>query len=193
MNKTTALRGAGLAVLASLSTLALPASPASATSKKLPVTGLVSVSTTGTTGNTSTVQADLSGLGRFVAIATTSSNLVADDTNNESDVFVRNTLSETTTRVSVSTAGAQANGPSDQPSISYDGRWVAFRSTATNLVAGDINGKADIFLRDLRNKTTIRVSKENTSLVGKQYGDASHPQVSYDGNEASTACPTSTA
>src|SRR6478736_4210329 len=173
----------GIAVLASLSALALPAPPAGATSTKLAVTGLVTVSTTGTTASTSTVQSDLSGLGRFVAFATTANNVVTGDTNNESDVFVRNTLSETTTRVSVSTAGTQANGVSDQPSISYDGRWVAFRSTATNLVTGDVNGKADIFLRDLRNKTTVRVSKEDTTFVGGQYGDASHPQVSYDGNE----------
>ena len=182
MNTKPALRGAGLAVLASVALL-LPAPPAGATSTKLPVTGLVSVSTTGSTGNAPATANDLSGLGRFVAIRSAASNLVPGDTNNTDDVFVRNTLSQTTTRVSVSTAGAQANGPSDSPSISYDGRWVAFRSAATNLVAGDTNGQSDIFLRDLRNKTTIRVSVKSNGGGQTTGGGVANPQVSYDGNE----------
>ena len=183
MNKTTALRGAGLAVLASLSALALPASPASAASHKLAVTGLVSVSTTGATGNGPATANEVSGLGRFVAIRSSASNLVAGDTNGVDDVFVRNTLSETTTRVSVSTAGTQANGASDQPSISSNGRWVAFRSAATNLVAGDTNGQTDVFLRDLQKKTTIRVSVKNSGGGQTTGGGATNPQVSSDGNE----------
>ena len=70
------------------------------------------------------------------------------DTNTWSDVFVRDRLLGTTERVSVSSSGEQANGPSSTPAISGDGRYVAFASEATNLVAGDTNGNWDIFVRD---------------------------------------------
>jgi Tol biopolymer transport system component len=183
MKTTPVLRGAGLAVLTSLTALVLPASPAGATTNPRPVTGLVSVSPTGATGTAPSTASDVSGLGRLVAFRSGAGNLVAGDTNSTDDVFVRNTLSATTTRVSVSTAGTQANGASDQPSISYDGRYVAFRSVATNLVAGDTNGKADIFLRDLSKKTTIRVSVKNSGGGQTTGGAAAHPQVSDDGNE----------
>ena len=86
--------------------------------------------------------------GRFVAFRSTASNLVAGDDNNAADMFVRDRLAGTTERVSVDSAGGQANGDSYTVSISADGRFVAFESAATNLVAGDTNGFDDIFLRD---------------------------------------------
>ena len=175
------LRGGALLALASASALLLPASPASATSQKIPVTALISVATTGTTGSGASVGSALSYQGNFVAFASSANNLVAGDTNGVDDVFVRTTLAATTQRVSVSTAGVPGNGDSDQPSISFDGRYVAFRSAATNLVPGDTNGKTDIFLRDLRNKTTTRVSVTNNGAGQTTGGDASQPTVSDDG------------
>src|SRR2546426_1935359 len=93
--------------------------------------------------------------GRFVAFDSDASNLVAGDTNGSRDVFVRDTCfgapagcTPSTTRVSVATDGTQANSPSGIPSVSADGRFVAFISAATNLVPGDTNGFVDIFVRD---------------------------------------------
>jgi Tol biopolymer transport system component len=93
---------------------------------------------------------------RFVAFFTTASNLVLGDTNGLSDYFVRDTCingpagcAPGTIRVSIANDGSQANGLGDlEPTLSADGRWVAFTSHATNLVPGDTNSRADIFVRD---------------------------------------------
>jgi Tol biopolymer transport system component len=99
----------------------------------------------------------ISGDGRFVAFASDANNLVAGDTNNTRDLFVRDTCvgaaacAPSTIRVSVASDGTQASveaGNNDAFSISGDGRFVAFRSLATNLVAGDTNGVGDAFVRD---------------------------------------------
>jgi len=86
--------------------------------------------------------------GRFVAFSSWADNLVPGDTNGAPDDFVRDRLTETTERVSVSSAGAQADSSSGWLSISADGRFVAFESLASNLVPGDTNGYWDIFVRD---------------------------------------------
>src|SRR4051794_2365181 len=107
MPSSPTLRGgalAPLALLASLTALALPTAPAGATSSQVPVTALASVATTGTTGNGSSLAPDLSSKGVAVAFTSDANNLVAGDTNTKTDVFVRNTLTGTTQRVSVSTA-----------------------------------------------------------------------------------------
>src|SRR5439155_25296092 len=102
--------------------------------------------------------------GRFVALVSLSDNLVPGDTNSAADIFVRDRLTGTTERVSVSSTGAQANGNSGLlngmggPSISADGRYVAFDSQASNLVKGDTNGAIDVFVRDRLTGTTERVS-----------------------------------
>jgi len=83
-----------------------------------------------------------------VAFRSLATNLVADDSNSARDVFVRDRNAGATTRVSVDSAGVQANGPSQEPSISGDGRYVVFSSTASDLVSGDTNSKQDIFVRD---------------------------------------------
>jgi Tol biopolymer transport system component len=78
-----------------------------------------------------------------------STNLVADDTNGMEDVFVHDRRTGTTTRVKVDSAGTQANGDSiGLPSLTADGRSVAFSSETTDLVAGDTNGALDIFVHD---------------------------------------------
>ncbi|HYN39719.1 MAG TPA: hypothetical protein VES39_10755, partial [Rhodospirillales bacterium] len=87
--------------------------------------------------------------GRFVAFQSDASYWVEDDTNGKTDIFVKDLLTGTTTRVSVGISGQQANGNSDLASISADGQYVVFRSLASNLVPGDTNGKLDLFVRKL--------------------------------------------
>lgn len=96
--------------------------------------------------------------GQHVAFKSDADNLVSGDTNAANDIFVYTALSGIIERVSVSGTGAQGNGPSDHQSISADGRFVAFSSQASNLVAGDANGFQDIFLRDRTLGTTILVT-----------------------------------
>ncbi|MFO1036722.1 MAG: hypothetical protein U1E45_07750 [Geminicoccaceae bacterium] len=95
--------------------------------------------------------------GRFVAFASTSTNLVRGDTNFLGDIFVRNLRTGKTERVSVASDGHEGNGESYGPSISADGRFVAFYSIASNLVSGDTNGGTDTFVHDRQTGTTVRV------------------------------------
>jgi Tol biopolymer transport system component len=109
----------------------------------------VSVSTTGAEANAGSFAPSISANGRFVAFASEATNLVgSDDTNGFRDVFVHDRNTGTTTRVSVDSAGAEGDSVSFNPSISANGRFVAFESFATNLVAGDTNGEDDIFVHD---------------------------------------------
>ncbi|KAA0236131.1 MAG: hypothetical protein EDR02_01860 [Actinobacteria bacterium] len=120
-----------------------------------------------------------SGNGRFVAFRSEASNLVADDTNEVTDVFVRDNVAGTTVRISVDSAGQEANAASDLPAISDDGRFVTFRSTASNLVEGDTNGRADVFLRDTQLGLTTRVSVDSAGNQGDSSSDYS--AISADG------------
>ena len=144
-----------------------------------PITTRANVSTTGRQADGATFGATISADGRFVAFASAATTLVPDDRNGEVDVFVRDLLTSRTTRVSVSSAGAEGNGASGKPSISANGRIVAFPSTATNLVPGDTNRVQDIFVRDTRSGKTRRVS---VGLRGAQpNGPSLSPVVSADG------------
>jgi len=120
--------------------------------------------------------------GRYVAYCSGSHNLVAGDTNGTSDIFVRDTVSGTTTRVNVDNAGAQAVGvgtDSREPAISADGRYVAFSSSAGNLVTGDTNGDYDVFVRDRLTGTIMRVSVGSTGAEGNSGSGAT--SISADG------------
>jgi Tol biopolymer transport system component len=121
-------------------------------------TELVSVNSAGIQGNGGSGYPWLSADGRFVAFVSSATNLDPLDTNADFDVFVRDLQAGVTQLASVSTAGAAGNGVSDQPSISSDGRRVQFESSATNLVPGDTNATYDVFVRDLADRTTKRVS-----------------------------------
>ena len=115
----------------------------------------------------------ISGDGRYVAFHSADSNLVPGDTNRTFDVFVHDRKTGRTTRVSVSSAGRQANGESvGAPSFSADGRYVAFNSLATNLVPGDTedNDILDVFVRDLRTGATTIAS---LGAAGQHGGDSS--------------------
>jgi Tol biopolymer transport system component len=99
----------------------------------------------------------ITGDGRIVAFHSDATNLVPDDTNGVTDVFVRDRSANSTERVSVSSSGAQANGPSSGPSMDRLGRYVVFQSDASNLVDGDENDATDIFVRDRSSSTTERL------------------------------------
>ena len=117
----------------------------------------VSIATVGTQANDESFSPAISSNGRFVAFRSDATNLVANDTNNNSDIFVRDRTLGVTQRVSVASDETQANGDSILPEISSDGRFVAFSSEASNLVAGDTNNQADIFVHDRQNDTTVLI------------------------------------
>lgn len=139
----------------------------------------VSVDSTGQEGDRPSLNPSISADGRFVAFESNSTNLVPGDTNNNSDVFIRNLETNTTTRVSINSTGNQGNIGSFNPSISADGRFVAFDSLADNLVVGDTNSTRDIFIRDIQTNTTTRVSVNSSGNQGN-FGSIS-AVVSADG------------
>jgi Tol biopolymer transport system component len=120
-------------------------------------TTLVSVGASGA-GNGSSTPPVFSADHRYAVFQSDATNLVAGDTNGKSDVFVRDLVAGTTTRVSLGNDGSQANDSSTSPYISADGTRVMFTSLATNLVVGDTNGVADAFVRYLGTNETVRVS-----------------------------------
>ncbi|MEW2048956.1 hypothetical protein [Streptomyces sp. NPDC005476] len=127
--------------------------------------------------------------GRYVAFASLARDLVPGDTNRADDVFVRDRRTGVVTRVSVDSAGGQANNVSRNPSISADGRYVAFESSATNLVAGDTNRYRDVFVHDLQTGETTRVS---VGRQGEQSDSESfHPSISADGRFVAFDSPAS--
>jgi Tol biopolymer transport system component len=142
-------------------------------------TRIVSVDDDGTKGNNYSLSPSISADGRYVAFDSRASNLVSDDTNNRQDIFVYDTVANTTRRVSVNDNGTQGNSDSYDPSISADGRYVAFRSSARNLVSGDTNGYADIFVYDTVANTTRIVSVDDNGIQGN--GDSYAPSISADG------------
>ncbi|GJL68674.1 MAG: hypothetical protein NPIRA06_13090 [Nitrospirales bacterium] len=142
-------------------------------------TARVSVSTGNLQGNNNSFLPDLNENGRFVTYYSLSTNLVPGDTNGVRDIFVYDRQTQQTTRVSVATGGGQANGESFEPAISANGRYVAFRSAATNLVPGDTNGAIDVFVHDRQTGITSRVS---VATGGVQSNNNSFtPALSADG------------
>jgi Tol biopolymer transport system component len=139
----------------------------------------VSVNSEGGEGNGGSQLPKLSADGRSVVFISGATNLVAGDTNGFDDVFVHDRRTGTTTRVSVNSAGIQANNNSDDPTMSADGRFVAFNSAATNLVAGDTNGTLDAFVHDRRTGTTTRVSVDSAGTQAN--GDSFFPALSANG------------
>jgi Tol biopolymer transport system component len=122
----------------------------------------------------------LSADGRLVAFTSFATNLVNGDTNLSADVFVRDLVAGTITRVSVDSNGAEADGGSYAPSLSRDGRWVGFQSDATNLVAGDTNGCSDVFVHDLTTGATVRASVSTSGVQGNRA--SSYPSICGDGS-----------
>jgi Tol biopolymer transport system component len=162
-------------ILAAVLALALATTGLAASAR----TELISVSSSGEQGNGDSAPSAISADGRDVAFSSDGSNLVAGDTNRTEDVFVRDRELGTTERVSVSSTGQQGNDESFEPAISANGRYVAFTSGASNLVAGDTNGNWDVFVHDRKLGTTKRVSVSSTGREGN--GRSWQPAISADG------------
>ncbi|MEM7335624.1 MAG: cadherin-like domain-containing protein [Chloroflexota bacterium] len=146
----------------------------------------VSVRSNGAQANGGSFTPSLSEDGRFVAYSSEATNLVDDDNNSATDIFVHDRETNVTTRVSISSQGVEGDGNSFSPEISGNGRYITFYSYATNLVSNDTNGKSDIFMHDRITGETIRVS------VGFDGGQGDHatktgagafwPTISDDGD-----------
>jgi len=138
------------------------------------------VDSSGGEANYNSFDGVLSSDGRFVAFTSHAWNLVASDTNQWADTFVRDRATGITERVSVDSAGAESDGPSYGPSFSADGRFVAFQSYATNLVTGDTNAVSDIFVHDRTTGVTERVSVDSSGVQANNWNNS--PAISADGN-----------
>jgi Tol biopolymer transport system component len=130
-------------------------------------------------GNGDSLPSGLSTNGRYALFESSASNLVAGDTNNVSDIFMRDLVAGTTVLVSQNTNGVAANGASRGSVLTPDGHYVAFTSEASDLVTEDSNGIADVFVRDLQAGTTTLIS------VGAQasdtFGGSALPSITPDG------------
>jgi hypothetical protein len=143
------------------------------------ITERVSVASDGTEGNNQSYAPSISADGRFVAFDSESSNLVPGDTNSFGDTFVHDRETGLTERVSIASDGTEGNSFPEVPSISADGRFVAFYSFATNLVPGDTNRSADIFVHDRETGLTKRVSVASDGTEGNSRSES--PSISADG------------
>jgi Tol biopolymer transport system component len=141
----------------------------------------VSISDTELQANDASMNGKISGNGLVVAFESVATNLVIGDTNDESDLFVRNITAATTTRVSVAENGGQSNTSLNgtNASISQDGNLVVFQSEDA-LVAGDItNFSSDVYLRNVSAGTTTRVSIGPSGEEAD--GFSNFPDISADG------------
>lgn len=144
------------------------------------LTTRVNVSTQGQEANGRTdYRARVSADGRYVVFASTATNLVPGDTNGMEDVFLRDMRTGLTTRVSMGVGNVEANGDSGDPDISASGRYVAFRSWASNIVPHDSNSRMDIFVADLRRGTMRRASVN--AIGAESNGHSTFPSISHDG------------
>lgn len=117
--------------------------------------------------------------GRYVVFDSRAPDLVPGDTNDRCDIFVRDRVLLTTTRVNLAPGGVESTHYSTQPSLSADGRWLAFRSAAQDLVAGDTSFGVEVFRLDLTSGITERVSVSAAGVLANAIDDA--PKISADG------------
>lgn len=142
-------------------------------------TRLVSVAADGTQGDNRSLQPALSGDGRFVTFVSLAENLIEDDQNGVSDIFVYNVESGALELASINSDGEQADDTNKHAALSADGRFVVFQSKAANLAAGDHNGMYDIFLRDRLEGVTELVSRGLYGGAGNS--ESQRPSISDDG------------
>jgi len=142
-------------------------------------TTLISRTTGGVAGNGNSSLPSISADGRWVTFSSLATNLVPDDTNGNADVFLHDRQTGTTTRVNVGAGGAQSVDGGFFPSISGDGRFISYDSTANNLVAGDTNARSDAFVYDRTTATTTRASLTRTLGQGNDGSFFASP--SFDG------------
>jgi Tol biopolymer transport system component len=143
------------------------------------ITELVSVDSAGIEANGDCSWPAISADGSIVAFLSVATNLVPGDTNGMQDLFVHDRTTGVTERVNLDSAGNEADGVANNPSISADGRFVAFDSDADDLVAGDTNLVGDVFVHDRATGTTERVSLDSSGNQGDLA--SSFPVFSADG------------
>jgi Tol biopolymer transport system component len=131
-------------------------------------TSCVSLDYTGWSANSSSDLPSISADGRYVVFISDASDLIEGDTNGVTDAFVHDRLTGQTRRVSIASDGSQANGRSASVDISLDGRFVAFKSEASNLVPNDTNDWMDVFVHDIQTGTTTRVSVSSGGVEGEK-------------------------
>lgn len=146
---------------------------------------VVSVSSSGAPANvySQTKSPSISADGRYVVFNSSADNLVAGDTNNQSDIFLRDTVAGTTTRISTDSAGNQADNSSTSPTISADGRHVAFASWAGNLVPGSTTSREDVYIKNVETGEIARVSTDSAGnqANGNSVGQYGQLAISGDG------------
>lgn len=144
---------------------------------------LVSADAAGDQGTAGSDDVSVSLNGEYVAFESDATNLIAGDTNNDADCFVKTIASGAIERVSTDATGAQANDASREPKISSDGNYVAFRSYADDLVAGDNDIACDIFVKDRNTGKIDRLSVDNSGVEGDNISDGH--RISSDGTHVS--------
>jgi Tol biopolymer transport system component len=142
-------------------------------------TELVSRDSGGAPADNDSFSPALSADGRFVAFSSLADNLDSRDHNHAPDVYLHDRVTRRTSLISTGSDGRAADGPSGQPSVSGDGRMVAFTSAATNLDPDDTNGVADVYLHDVVTGSTELVSRGLDG--GAAHGLSSEPAISADG------------
>ncbi|MDX6213426.1 MAG: TolB protein, partial [Frankiales bacterium] len=145
------------------------------------MTTLISTPSPGVFGNGDSTDVAMTPDGRYIAFDSFASNLVIGDTNGREDVFVFDRQAGTLSRVSLTDAGTEGDKASLLPAISGNGQYVAFISNSTNLIGAEINPAYNLYVRDLVNNTTARVSR----AVGGDFPVGSNlsvpPSISNDG------------
>ena len=142
----------------------------------------VSVDSSGNEGNGSSYFPSISSDGHFVVFVSSSNNLVHGDTNGKSDVFLHDLQTGVTNRISVDSSGNESNSSSSvfrSPSITADGRFIAFDSEASNLVPEDFNNTTDVFVHDRQTGETTLVSVDSDGYQGNGYSRV--PSISSNG------------
>ena len=169
------LAAVGLAVLVAVPTWGPAPDRAVAAGSKI---SRISLDSAGRQATDDSYAPAISADGRYVAFDSEAADLVPRDSNRVTDVFVRDRRTGRTNRVSVSNSGHEGDRGSYTPAISGDGRWVAFVSEATDLVAKDTNGDPDVFLHDRRTKRTVRLSLASD---GRETTGGTSPAISRNG------------
>jgi cysteine-rich repeat protein len=139
----------------------------------------MSVDSSGAQATGSSITPAIAGDGNTVTFVSSAANLVGGDTNGRLDVFVHDLMTGATERMSVATDGSQSTSDSFAPSVSRDGRRVAFVSLASNLVGGDTNNTFDVFVHDRTTATTVRISVDSAGM--QTNGPSFAPRLSADG------------
>ena len=143
-------------------------------------TSLISRTATGQSGNDTSGSPSISNDGRFVAFDSWASDLVPGDTNRQRDVFLFDRSNGSMRRISAK-GSTQGNGPSWYPDVAGNGSKVVFQTEATNLIAGDTNGRRDVAIWT---RSTGALAQVNVTSTGRQANGSSwmRPSISNDGS-----------